>query len=153
MQISASILAMQANYSQWASRRLLTLALTLPEEESRTFLKSFQHIYYADRVWLNRLKGEPQTFEDPPPGPTLADLDLNWLPLLQRFEDFAAQCDPTGILAYKNLKGHPFERPIWQVILHIVNHATYHRGQIAAALRQLGHQPPSTDLIYYYLEQ
>jgi len=44
------------------------------------------------------------------------------------------------------------ERPNWQANLHIVNHGTYHRGQIAALMRQQGHHPQSTDLIYYYLQ-
>ena len=154
-------LAAQVNYSQWASRKLLTLALTLPDEELTrhignshgSILKTFQHTYYADRAWLSRIVGEGAGFEDPAPGPSLSDLDHRWWPLLDRFEEALEQRKPTSILIYKNLKGQQFERPIWQVALHVVNHGTYHRGQVASMLRQLGHEPPSTDLIYYYLEQ
>ena len=161
MQISPSLLAMQFNYSQWASHKLLTYALTLPDEDAVChignshggILKTFQHIYYGDRVWLSRLNDAPQQFEDPAPGPTLVDLDREWWALLARFEEVAGQSDPTGVLRYKNLKGEPYERPIWQILLHVVNHGTYHRGQIASMMKQLGHQPPSTDLIYYYLQQ
>jgi uncharacterized damage-inducible protein DinB len=161
MQLSPEILAAQVNYSQWASRKLLKLALTIPDEEATrhignshgSILKTFQHTYYADRAWLGRLEGTTAGYEDAAPGPTLADLDRDWWPLLSRFEEVVTNLDPAGVLHYKNLKGEPFARPHWQVALHIVNHGTYHRGQIAAILRQLGHQPPSTDLIYYYLEQ
>ena len=40
---------------------------------------------------------------------------------------------------------------LWQPVLHLVNHVSYHRGQVVSLLRQLGHQPPSTDLIHYFL--
>ena len=163
MEISPSVLATHMNYSQWASRKLLDLALTLPEEETvrhigtshGSILKTFQHTYYADRVWLWRLEGvPPQQFEDPAPGPSLAALDRDWWPLLTRFENWVKQCeDPMKPLSYKNLKGEPYERPIWQIVLHVANHGTYHRGQAASMMRQLGHHPPSTDLIYYYLGQ
>jgi uncharacterized damage-inducible protein DinB len=150
MEVSSNALALQVNYSLWATRRLLTQAGTLPENTD--ILKKFQHIYYADRTWFSRLDGAPwPTFEDPAPGPGIADLEREWPPLLARLEDYARQCDPMQILAYKNLKGQPFERPVWQVILHIVNHGTYHRGQAASLLKQAGAQPPPTDLIYYYL--
>jgi uncharacterized damage-inducible protein DinB len=43
--------------------------------------------------------------------------------------------------------------PIWQIVLHLVNHATLHRGQVMAMLRQLGAVPPPTDLMVYYREQ
>ena len=164
MQISSSVLAMQVNYSHWASHKLLTYALTLPEEDVAkhignshgSLLRTFQHTYYADRAWFHRLNNTPRPgsdFEDAGAGPSLAELDRDWWPLLTRFEQIARNGDPLGVLRYKNLKGEPFERPIWQVILHIVNHGTYHRGQIASMMRQQGHQPPSTDLIYYYLQQ
>jgi uncharacterized damage-inducible protein DinB len=154
MLLTPEFLAQQLNYSQWASRRLLALALTIPEEEAtRHILKTFQHIYYADRAWLCRIEGTHSGYEDPAPGPSLADLDRDWWPLLDRFEAAIKTVEPAAVLAYKNLKGQPFERPYWQIALHVVNHGTYHRGQVASMLRQLGHQPPSTDLIYYYLEQ
>ena len=160
MQISSSLLAAQVNYTQWASFKLLMYALTLPDEDVSkhignshgSILKTFQHTYYADRVWLGRLEGKSGDFEDAPPGPSLNDLDRDWWPLLTRFEEAAHSTDPLSLLGYKNLKGETHQRPIWQVILHIVNHGTYHRGQIASMMRQQGHQPPSTDLIYYYLE-
>ena len=161
MQVGSSLLAAQLNYSRWASHKLLTYALTIPEEDLTrhignshgSIVKTFQHTYYADRAWLGRFENTGGGFEDPPPGPSLTDLDRDWWPLLARFEEIARSGDALGVLHYKNLKGQPFERPIWQVVLHVVNHGTYHRGQIASLLRQQGHLPPGTDLIYYYLER
>jgi uncharacterized damage-inducible protein DinB len=51
------------------------------------------------------------------------------------------------------MDGKPFETPVWQIVLHVVNHATLHRGQAMALLRQLGMKPPPTDLIFFYREQ
>ena len=43
--------------------------------------------------------------------------------------------------------------PAWQIVMHVVNHATLHRGQIFGMLRQLGVKPPTTDIVFYYYEQ
>jgi uncharacterized damage-inducible protein DinB len=56
-------------------------------------------------------------------------------------------------LTYKNLKGESFTYPLGQLMLHMVNHSTYHRGQVATLMRQLGAQPISTDLVLYYGER
>lgn len=163
MEISSSLLAAQLNFTKWASHKLLTYALTVPEEDLTrhlgnshgSILNTFQHIYYGDRIWFSRLNNTPRPgsdFADPEPGPSLADLDRDWWPLLKDFEAVAKATDPSGVMHYKTLKGDPMERPNWQTILHIVNHGSYHRGQIAAMLRQQGHLPPGTDLIYYYLQ-
>jgi uncharacterized damage-inducible protein DinB len=53
-------------------------------------------------------------------------------------------------VSYRDLKGNPWRTPLWQIVLHVVNHATHHRGQAAGFLRALGHAPPPLDLIAYY---
>jgi uncharacterized damage-inducible protein DinB len=60
--------------------------------------------------------------------------------------DEAAQANFT----YQDLKGKSWTQPIWQVVLHVVNHGTHHRGQVSGFLRILGHTPPRLDLIEYY---
>lgn len=155
--VEAAALAAHLRYSAWATKRLLEFAASVPEEHVTKeianshggILKTFQHIYYADRVWLSRMEGAPVAFADPEPGPALAELNERWLGILKRFEEWAAAQDPNRVIAYKNLKGDAFAKPVYQIVFHVVNHGTYHRGQIAAMLRQLGHVPPYTDLIYY----
>lgn len=156
--VDATALAAHLSYSAWASRRLLDFAAGIPgahltQEIANShggILKTFQHVYYADRIWLARMEGAvPTDFADPEPGPTLAELNDRWFGILERLETWAAQQDSNRIVAYKNIKGEDFAKPIYLILLHVVNHATYHRGQIAAMLRQLGHVPPFTDLIYY----
>lgn len=147
-------------YSAWASKRLLDFAAGVPEADLRReipnshggILKTFQHIFYADRVWLARLEQAPvMPGLDPAPGPSVADLDRSWWPLLDRLTAYAAAEDPAARLTFRLHSGavHTLERG--QIIRHVVNHATYHRGQVAAMLRQSGHTPPSTDLLYYEL--
>jgi uncharacterized damage-inducible protein DinB len=51
---------------------------------------------------------------------------------------------------YKDSKGNPYRQPLWQLILHVVNHGTHHRGQASGFLRALGHTPPVLDLVAYY---
>jgi uncharacterized damage-inducible protein DinB len=48
------------------------------------------------------------------------------------------------------MRGNPWTQPLWEIVLHVVNHGTHHRGQAAGFLRSLGHTPPKLDLIFYY---
>ena len=59
-------------------------------------------------------------------------------------EDFPTEA------AYHDLRGNPWRTPLWQVALHLVNHATHHRGQAAGFIRSMGHTPPPLDLVAYY---
>lgn len=160
--VDRNALAAHLRYSAWASKKLLDFAAGVPAEHVTRqidnshggILKTFQHIYYADRIWLSRMEARPAAFADPDPGPSLTDLNANWWPLLARFSQWASQQPPhqgdaSAIVEYKTLKGETYAKPINQIVLHVVNHGTYHRGQIAAMLRQLGHIPPFTDLIYF----
>lgn len=56
-------------------------------------------------------------------------------------------------IAYRNTKGQPFAYPLRQILRHVVNHSTYHRGQVTTMLRQLRTEPVSTDLLVYYDEK
>lgn len=153
-------LADLVRYSSWASKRLLAFAATIPEDELAHaipnshggILKTFQHIYYADRIWLARLEQvQPKRWEDPKPGPSLAELDQRWWALLDRMAACAEDRDCDADWAIRWHTSTDYALPMYKVVLHVVNHATYHRGQIAAMLRQIGHVPPSTDLSYYQL--
>jgi uncharacterized damage-inducible protein DinB len=82
-----------------------------------------------------------------------AVLENDWPALLQRWMRYLESADPQTIIAYKNLKGEAHESPIWQIVLHVVNHATHHRGQAAGFMRSMGHVPPPLDMIRYYQER
>ncbi|MGA2214813.1 MAG: DinB family protein [Bryobacteraceae bacterium] len=161
MPVAVDTLRMQLDYSAWATQRLLDAAAQLsPEELTRDFgtadksvLDTLVHVYAADRIWLTRVLGEPRaTFSDP------ADRDLTllqteWPALHHRWKlwlrDFG-DGDVPRVISYHDLKGRPYSQPLWQILLHLVNHGTHHRGQISGFLRAMGHTPPPLDMIAYY---
>ena len=63
------------------------------------------------------------------------------------------QADLDRDIEYKTLKFGLYRNPLWQSLLHVINHGTYHRGQVTTMLRQLGAQPILTDLMHFYRER
>jgi uncharacterized damage-inducible protein DinB len=161
MKIDADFLGLQLEYSRWASERSIQAARPLSDEELSRDLGSSQggvlgtlvHIYQADRIWLTRLKGSPRfTLGDPDESWTLDKLADAWTRTGDEFRHWLSGArNLEANLSYRNLAGLQHELPIWQVLLHVVNHATYHRGQITTMLRQLGYTPIATDLHVFYL--
>jgi uncharacterized damage-inducible protein DinB len=64
-----------------------------------------------------------------------------------------SQAKLDGTMEYKTLKFGVYSNPMWQSMLHVVNHGTYHRGQVTTLLRQLGAQPILLDLMHFYRER
>ena len=69
------------------------------------------------------------------------------------FVNGVRQEDLDHVLEYRTLKFGAYRNPLWQSMQHLVNHGTYHRGQVTTLLRQLGAQPILTDLIHFYRER
>ncbi|MEO7145364.1 MAG: DinB family protein, partial [Bryobacteraceae bacterium] len=84
-------------------------------------------------------------------GPSLADLDKAWEPVLKRLAVCAGTNEPGAMVTFTRLNGETHTVEFHKIVHHVVNHGTYHRGQVAAMLRQSGHAPPSTDLLFYEL--
>jgi uncharacterized damage-inducible protein DinB len=152
------------SYTEWATLKLLDAADGLSSEEATKDLGSsfksvwltLQHVYYADRVWLNRLRGTPHPFADEGAGPDLVALRSAWPSLWAELRAYAAGLSAEELsesFDYVNLLGQSITLARWQALTHLVNHGTLHRGQVMAMIRQLGHQPPATDILYYYLER
>ncbi len=161
MSTESQTLAGLVRYSAWASKKLIAFAEALPEDALSKvspnshggILRTFQHIYYADRVWLLRLQQAAiHGFEDPAPGPSFTELGQVWPPLLDRMVAWVAAAEPDAAIPFKFFSGEVFSLEVRKIVHHVVNHGTYHRGQIAAMLRQCGHTPPSTDLLFYHLD-
>jgi uncharacterized damage-inducible protein DinB len=150
-------------YSAWASRRLLEVVMALPEEERlrdvgvshKSLMGTLEHICFGDRIWCARAVDPAvagPSFGEFTPGHTL---ETEWERVEKAWADWAASAtdaDLARVVTYKDIRGASRGEPMWQVVLHVVNHATLHRGQVAAMLRQLGVAPPQCDLIYYYRE-
>jgi uncharacterized damage-inducible protein DinB len=152
----------QLRFSAWATRRVLDSVAPLPADElHRKTGSSFGsihdtlvHIFQADSIWWDRLMLKATadlSVYDPPA--EYGEFVARWLALHDTYVGWgnglgAGEWD--RIVPHRNIKGEPFEAPVWQIVLHVVNHASYHRGQITTLLRQLGREPVGTDLITYY---
>lgn len=160
MPVSADTLRQQLDYSAWASQRLLEEANKLSADEltrdfktaDKSVLETLVHVFAADRIWLARVQGTTRSFLDPQDR-DLAVLNKEWPALQQSWKQYAAPLsdqDVLKVIDYKDTKGNPYQQPVWQILLHLVNHGTHHRGQVSGFLRAMGHTPPVLDLMAYY---
>lgn len=160
--ISPAYCLLLARYGRWMNERLYAAASRLDDEERKrdrgaffgSIHRTLNHLVWADRAWLGRFTGVPYT--EPAYG---ADL----------YDDFAmlgAERDRTdtaildwagnvkaewleGTLEYRALgDGRRRQVPAWIAAAHLFNHATHHRGQVTALLKQAGQDCGVTDLPY-----
>jgi uncharacterized damage-inducible protein DinB len=152
-------------YNDWANKRALQAASTLtPEQFTKPLGNSFSsvrdtlaHLYGAETIWLQRFHGEsPSAFPDLTQITDIASLQAKWNPIaadLLNFVSNLTQQDIDRVVEYKTMKFGVYSNPLWQSLQHVVNHGTYHRGQITTMLRQLGATPILTDLMHFYRER
>jgi uncharacterized damage-inducible protein DinB len=153
------------DYNAWASRRAMEAAAGLtPEQFTKPLGSSFSsvrdtlaHIYGGEWIWLERFQGRsPASLPDVNQFANLASLRERWLEQEARLLGFVrglTQADLDRVMEYKTLKFGVYRNPLWQSMQHLVNHGTYHRGQVTTLLRQLGAQPILTDLMHFYRER
>ena len=159
-------LRLLVDYNYWARDRLLdAVALITPEQFTRSMGNSFSsvrdtiaHICAAERIWITRLKGEtPQGLQKPDRLPDVDAARREWAELEGEMREQLARLGPEAVeraIEYQDLRGNDQSDVLWQMLQHVVNHGTYHRGQITTMLRQLDAAPPkSMDLIAFYREQ
>ena len=150
-----------AAYNSWANARLYEAALALPEElyraDTGVFFGSLRgtlnHLLLTDRLWLTRLTGvgqQPKRLDeilyDNRRELTLARLaeDARLIALVSGYDDDALARPH----AYQTTSGKPQGQPLADILLHLFNHQTHHRGQAHACLSILTKQePPSLDLL------
>jgi uncharacterized damage-inducible protein DinB len=151
-----------ASYNLWANERLSELILTLSEEQlEQTVESSFPsihktllHMWDAESIWWQRLKLvehviRPSTAADYTTSEVTSKIhqqDHDWLQWVSDATDTAIE----HVFAYQNTKRELFKQPVFQMLLHLFNHNTYHRGQLVTMLRQVGAEKiPSTDFIEF----
>jgi uncharacterized damage-inducible protein DinB len=151
-------------FNSWANNRIFEAVERLTPEQLMQEMKSSHgsiygtllHMVGAEKIWLSRWVGRPDvariTAAD---APTLAELKTLWekagyetAKFLSTMTDRNLQDTFTMITA----KGETLTHVYWQAFQHMVDHSTYHRGQVITLLRQLGVRPPSTGLIMFYRE-
>lgn len=149
-------------YNRWANLQFLDALSGLSDEELGRDMKSsfptvtatLVHLLGAEWVWLERWLGRsPTGFPDASALSSVAAVRARWDALWREqkaFLDGLGDGDLARPVTYRNLAGHEFTQTLGELLRHVVNHATYHRGQLTTLLRQLGHGAPSTDLVAYY---
>jgi uncharacterized damage-inducible protein DinB len=115
------------------------------------------HLYASEKNWLARMQEgtasiQHRTTEDN----QLEILLPNWTEVQESWKAWASQLPsaaPDQVMEYFDLKGRKWAQPLWQILLHVVNHSTHHRGQISGFLRALGKTPPPLDFIVFVRER
>jgi len=152
-------------YNAWADRRVLHAASALTKEQfTKPLGSSFSsvrdtlgHIYGVEWLWLARFQGRsPASIPDASEFVEVETLRAHWAEFEQTLLKFVrglTQVDLERVMEYKTMKFGVYRNPLWQSMLHLVNHGTYHRGQITTMLRQLDVEPILTDLMHFYRER
>lgn len=147
-----------AAFNLWANNQLLTIIESLSEEQQHaeiqssfpSLFKTVLHLLDASSIWWQRLKLQEKIVR---PGEsfsgTFADLrkqiqqqDKQWVEWMTATNEHGLQHE----FIYRNQKKERFKQPVYEMLLHLFNHNTYHRGQLVTMLRQLGIEKiPATD--------
>ncbi len=154
------------DYHYWARDRVHDAidALSL-EQYTRALGSSFTsvhetvvHTYSAEWNWYLRWTGaSPASMLDPKTFPDRWSVRRAWIDQEAKVRGFVGGLDQQGLdrrLDYKLMNGEAAQSVFWHMLQHVVNHATYHRGQITTMIRQLGAPAPEPqDLIRFYRER
>lgn len=136
-------------YNGWATKRVIG-TLVRQQVSDPQILTLLGHVVAAQFLWLHRIKGLP-----PPDVKLWGDYSLDqlvgmaekasqqWLEFVESAENFDRE------MTYKNYVGEPYTNNVEMIMIHLVNHSSYHRAQIAMLLRQKGFEPINTDFITY----
>lgn len=147
-------------YNRWANMRLLAAAATLPDElllqdlggSYVSILTTLRHIAWGEWLWLARWRqGQPAGL-DPLQCAGLGELRSRWREIQSEQLEFISLIAPQDLecaIAYENPAGTVWTYTLRHMLQHLVNHSTYHRGQVAVLLRQVGAAPPATDFLVY----
>jgi uncharacterized damage-inducible protein DinB len=161
MTIDKAALDRHLAYTIWATNHLLDAAASLKQEQllhdfhtaDKNIVWTLAHVFAADRVWLDRVHGRRRTAFIEDRDRNLDTLRQEWPVLHQGWRQWLGGMDERQInepLSYQDMQGNPYQSAPWEIVLHVVNHGTHHRGQDSGMIRALGNVPPPLDLIRFY---
>lgn len=158
--IMKELLDSYAAYNVWANQRLTGLVISLPPEKQiaevpssfKTLGETILHMWNTESTWWQRMKMVEHVI---PPGKfftgSIADTCEGLMKQSMKWNNWVMGASAVAldhVFAYQNTKKEQFKQPVYQVLLHVFNHSTYHRGQIVNMLRQLEiDKIPTTDFI------
>jgi uncharacterized damage-inducible protein DinB len=156
------ILQQFAAYNIWANQKIMEVIQALPEEKQlaevtssfNSLYKTVLHMWDAESAWWQRMKLQERvvipsenfkgSMKDVISG--LMQQSNQWLEWISSASDIALD----HVFQYQNSRKEQFKQPVYQMVLHVMNHGTYHRGQLITMLRQLGVEKlPPTDFIVW----
>jgi uncharacterized damage-inducible protein DinB len=156
------LLIQLAGYHYWANQQLTDVIQQLPEEKKsqmvpssfNSLLKTALHMWDAESIWWQRIKLSERilvpsenftgTFQEV--ANQLLLQNKQWIEWISNAQEHMFQHE----FIYLNSKKEQFKQPVYQVLVHIFNHGTYHRGQLVTMLRELGVEKiPQTDYIVW----
>lgn len=136
-------------YNRWANRRVLD-ALNRQKVSDEKILGLMAHVVAAQLLWLHRIKGLPAPDVKLWGSYTLEEVNTMAEDAGKQWIDFVGATDSFDReMTYKNYTGDTYTNNVEMVMIHLVNHSSYHRAQIATLLRQQGLEPINTDFITY----
>ena len=150
------------DYNRWANAQTLDASAKLTAEQftrdlsssHRSVRDTLTHILAAEWVWLMRWDGvSPKALFDPLDFPDFASLRAKWAEVEREQMDFVGGVTDESlahVIAYTNTKGEEWKYPLWQMMQHVVNHSSYHRGQAVTLMRQLEAEPAPTDFLIFF---
>jgi uncharacterized damage-inducible protein DinB len=154
------------DYNYWARDRVLDAVSALtPEQFTRNLGNSFSsvrdtiaHICDAESIWLSRWRGgQPTGFQNAERIADVASARAEWANLEAGMREFVRELGPARVervMEYKDFRGAVRSNAFCEMLQHVVNHGSYHRGQVTTMLRQLGAKPPQyMDIIVFYRER
>jgi uncharacterized damage-inducible protein DinB len=152
------------DYTYWANRRYMAVAEALtaaqlhqPHGQSWGDVHSLLvHMMSSETVWLKRWRGEsPEAPLNPAAYPTLAKLKSAWAEVeaqMMAFMESQTEESLQAVISYNNFKGEAFRVPLWQLLMHVANHDTHHRGELAAMFALMNVPHPEEEVIQYFLD-
>lgn len=165
--MDATFLSSQLSFSTWATRRTLSALGPLSEHDFTRDLgtshgslqRLLTHMFSTEWYFFQLMTGAalplPDFLRRESTGASLPVIRAAWEELMGRYEALTQRLsDPAfaAEFAARPVEIHGATLQAWQCIVQVVNHATYHRGQVASLLRQMGRTPISSDIIQYYFE-
>jgi uncharacterized damage-inducible protein DinB len=137
-------------YNAWANRRIIA-CLEQQAVSDGKILGIFAHCVAANFIWYNRFMDLPKSeyklwdghYSISEMKKMVEEANDLWISFIESNESF------DRILKYHNYVGEYYENNIQDIMIHLVNHGSYHRGQVAVLLRERGYKPVNTDLITY----
>lgn len=149
-------------YNRWANERMFAAIAPLSEPQlTRDLGSSFSsiretvfHIVAAEWIWLKRWQGtSPTARPDAEQYPTMEKLKSFWEAVDRERDSLLGGLDDARLrasLAFQDLAGTPYSMPLVELMQHLANHSTYHRGQVTTMLRQVGAKPVALDMLYFF---